>query len=82
MTIIAVQLSKLQVSPLNVRTNKEDTTDTAALEASILAHGLIEPLIVHPMAKPKGHYGVFAGGRRLRAMHRLLEAVRSRPISR
>lgn len=71
MTIMSVPLGKLQVSPLNVRTNKEDAESTAALEASILAHGLLEPMVAHPLAKPKGHFGIYAGGRRLRALQNL-----------
>jgi ParB family chromosome partitioning protein len=71
MTIMSVPLGKLQVSPLNVRTNEEDAGSTAALEASIIAHGLLEPMIAHPLAKPKGSYGVYAGGRRLRALKNL-----------
>lgn len=71
MTIISVPLGKLQVSPLNVRTNKEAVANTAALEASILAFGLLEPLIAHPLKTPKGHYGVYAGGKRLRSLQAL-----------
>lgn len=71
MSIIAVPLSKLQVSDLNVRINREDAESTDALEASILAHGLLEPMIGHPIADKAGHYGIFAGGRRLRALQNL-----------
>ncbi len=71
MTIMSVPLAKLQVSHLNVRTNEEDAAATAALEASILAHGLLEPMVAHPLAKPKGCYGIYAGGRRLRALKNL-----------
>lgn len=71
MSIIAVPLSKLQVSDLNVRINREDAESTDALEASILAHGLLEPMIGHPIADKAGYYGIFAGGRRLRALQNL-----------
>jgi ParB family chromosome partitioning protein len=73
MTIIAVPLSKLQVSPLNVRINQEDAESTDALEASILAHGLLEPMIGHPVADRPGDYAIFAGGRRLRALRNLAD---------
>jgi ParB family chromosome partitioning protein len=65
----------LHVSRLNVRTNAEDAEATDALEASILVHGLLFPLVVHPTQDddaPTG-WGVLAGGRRLRAIGRLIE---------
>ncbi|MBK8631983.1 MAG: ParB N-terminal domain-containing protein [Sphingomonadales bacterium] len=43
------------------------------LAANIGENGLLQNLVVAPMAKPKGHYCVTAGGRRLRAMNRLVE---------
>jgi len=69
MTSITVPLQLLQVSPLNVRTNTEDANETASLEASILAHGLLLPLVVHPIET--GQFGVLAGGRRLHALQQL-----------
>jgi|GEM_PF-1082628 len=71
MIIMSVPLGKLQVHDLNVRKNKEDAERTAAIEASILAKGLLEPLIAQPLKSPKGSYGVYAGGRRLRALQNL-----------
>lgn len=70
MTTIAVPLSKLALSPLNVR-QTTDADDTSDLEGSIIAHGLLAPLAAHPMAR--GKYGVIAGGRRLRALQALAE---------
>lgn len=70
MTTIAVPLSKLALSPLNVR-QTTDADDTSDLEGSIIAHGLLAPLAAHPMARAK--YGVIAGGRRLRALQALAE---------
>jgi len=70
MSITTIPLSKLHLSPLNVRqTGAAD--DTSDLEASIPVHGLLAHLIVHKIGKPRGHFGVLAGGRRLRALQRL-----------
>lgn len=72
MSIIQIPLSKLHLSPANVR-----KTDTQLfideLAANIGERGLLQNLIVAPLAKPKGHYSVTGGGRRLRAMNRLVE---------
>lgn len=70
MSITTIPLSKLHLSPLNVRqTGAAD--DTSDLEASIPVHGMLAHLIVHKISKPRGHFGVLAGGRRLRALQRL-----------
>lgn len=69
MTTITVAVSKLAHSPRNVRQPSEDD-DTGDLEGTILELGLINPLTAHPM--PRGKYGVFAGGRRLLALQRLI----------
>ena len=86
MTIRSFTVDQLVVSPLNVRTNREDAEATEALEASIAAHGLIEPLIVHPLegdgedgggADGTGAaWAVLAGGRRFRALANLVETGR------
>lgn len=75
MTTISIPLSKLRLSPLNARQRVDGTVaaDTGDLEASIRTLGLLSPLIIHAMPKPRGHYGVLAGGRRLRAMQALVE---------
>ncbi len=70
MTLEILTPAMLLVSPLNVRTNAEDADATAALESSILQHGLLENLVAHPM--DDGRFGVVAGGRRLRAIHKLV----------
>jgi ParB family chromosome partitioning protein len=74
--------AELAVSPLNVRTNVEDAEATDALEASIAAVGLLQPLVVHPLTLAQlvddgddarvGRFGVLAGGRRLRAIGKLI----------
>lgn len=60
-----VALTKLKLSEKNVRTNVADATDINELSASILAHGLLNPLVV--VAEGKG-FAVIAGGRRFRAL--------------
>ncbi|MDE8654805.1 ParB/RepB/Spo0J family partition protein [Novosphingobium album (ex Liu et al. 2023)] len=71
MTVRSVLVQALTLSPFNVRQNEEDANATGALEASIAVHGLLLPLIVHPMPDDAS-YGVLAGGRRLRAIQRLV----------
>lgn len=73
MSLTTIPLSKLVISPLNVR-QTDDSHDTTDLEASIAAHGMLSHLIVHKVTKPRGSYGVLAGGRRLRALQRLRDA--------
>ncbi|WP_337173563.1 ParB/RepB/Spo0J family partition protein [Paludisphaera sp.] len=63
-----IEVKKLGKSPLNVRrTGSASACDE--LKASILAHGLLQNLSVHPAKK--GKFQVFAGGRRLAALHAL-----------
>lgn len=74
-------IDRLCISPFNVRKNAEDCDRTRPLEASIEAVGLIFPLIVHRLdpaleAEHGAPWGVLAGGRRFRAITRLVEAGR------
>jgi ParB family chromosome partitioning protein len=63
-----IEVKKLGKSPLNVRrTGSASACDE--LKASILAHGLLQNLSVYPAKK--GKFQVFAGGRRLAALHAL-----------
>lgn len=73
MSLTTIPLSKLVISPLNVR-QTDDQHDTSDLEASIAAHGMLSHLIVHKVPRPRGSFGVLAGGRRLRALQRLRDA--------
>ena len=45
-------LEQLAISPLNVRFNEEDCAAVEALSASIVAEGLLQPLVLHPV--PEG----------------------------
>lgn len=68
MTYQLIEIKKLDRSPSNVR----KTDSHAALEelkASILAHGLMQNLVVVPAKK--GKFQVIAGGRRLEALRQL-----------
>lgn len=64
-----IELSNLVKSSLNVRKTGSATADEE-LKASVLAHGLMQNLVVIP-AKKKGTFEVIAGGRRLAALHSL-----------
>ena len=70
--IILVPAGKLAKSPSNVRKTSDAEAD-AQLEASIVAHGVLQNLIGLPVARKKGHYRITAGGRRLDAVHRAIE---------
>ena len=69
MNISTVKLSQLRLSPLNARAGKPQAID--ALAQDIAAHGVIQSLSVY---KDGGHYHVFAGGRRFRALKQLAKA--------
>lgn len=66
-----VPLSALVKSPLNVRTIAYQPERVAGLADTIAKLGLLHNLIVH--ALPDGTFGVAAGGRRLAALHLLVE---------
>ena len=67
-SIRTIELSNLVKSPLNVRKTASATADEE-LKASILAHGLMQNLVV--TEGKKGKYSVIAGARRLEAMKAL-----------
>lgn len=70
MTIQIIPLNKLRLSPHNVRkSGAEDNLDELA--ASIEANGVLQNLIGN--AAKRGFFDIFAGGRRLRALNRLVE---------
>ena len=67
--IQSIPLSKLELSPANVRKTSAGKTAFAELKASIAAHGLLENLVARAI-EPDGadRYAVIAGGRRLTAL--------------
>ena len=75
-SVTTMTWGELCLSPYNVRTNAKDAAATEGLEASIKERGLLYPLVVHPIAGKKGKssFGVLAGGRRYRAIGKLIEA--------
>lgn len=66
-------IGQLCLSHLNVRTYSPDAEETTALQASILADGLLNPIAVHPMKGSKTKWGAVAGGRRYRAIKALVK---------
>ena len=69
--IQSIPLSKLELSPANVRKTSAGKTAFAELKASIAAHGLLENLVaraIEPGPGGVGRYAVIAGGRRLTAL--------------
>lgn len=66
---ISIPLKDLVLSPLNVRKTPPSAAEQAELTASILAHGLLENLIVRP--GDNGRHEVLGGGRRLMALQSL-----------
>ena len=69
-----IPLPRLVLSPDNARHTQADGTAQDEFEASIAAHGLLENLVVYPLATTDGdgaRYGVVAGGRRLAALEAL-----------
>ena len=68
--IKSIPLNKLVPSPRNVRRHADASAD-GELKASIAARGLLQNLIVHPVAR--GKFAVQAGERRRRAMLTLVE---------
>ena len=64
-----IPLDRLSLSPANVRTTKAHPDEDKELEASILALGVLESLLVLPAGA--GDYQVLAGGRRLSALKNL-----------
>lgn len=68
--ITSIPLSKLVPSQRNVR-RRSDAHADEQLKAGIAACGLLQNLVVTPTKKPKGHYTVEAGGRRLAALRAL-----------
>jgi len=71
--IQTVKLSKLRLSPINVRTAPDEQLQIEPMAASIEAKGVLQNLLVTPAKKPRGTYEVFDGGRRWRGLQLLVE---------
>ena len=65
-------INQLVETELNVRKCKVNKADDDALYASVLAHGVLQNLIVSPK-NAQGLYGVIGGGRRLKVLKRLVK---------
>ncbi|MCU8036418.1 MULTISPECIES: ParB/RepB/Spo0J family partition protein [unclassified Shewanella] len=74
--LLQLQINQLVLSELNVRKGDAAKEDDEQLYASILAHGILQNLIVEPM-NAQGLYPVLGGGRRLR---QLIKAVKSNKL--
>ena len=69
--IRSIPLDRLELSPANVRKTAAGKTAFAELKASIVAHGLLENLVVRSLGAGQDgtdRYAVIAGGRRLAAL--------------
>lgn len=73
-TATTLTIDQLRLSPFNVRVDERDTSDIGVLAASILEKGLIQAINAHPMRGQVRQWGVFAGGRRYRAIKGLIES--------
>jgi ParB family chromosome partitioning protein len=71
--IETIKLNRLRLSPINVRTASDDQLRLDELTPDIAARGVLQNLLVTP-GKPRGTYEIFDGGRRFRALMRLVEA--------
>lgn len=72
--IVKVAVSKLEIDPMNVRKSVDEQA-VADLAESIAANGVLQNIVVR--AAPKsGHYYVVIGGRRFRAVNKLIEQKR------
>lgn len=66
--ILFVKAAHCTKSPSNVRKSSDPEAD-AQLAANIAANGVLQNLVALPVARKKGHYRIFAGGRRLDSVH-------------
>jgi ParB family chromosome partitioning protein len=71
--IESVKLSKLRLSASNVRTAPDATLAIEPFAADLEVRGVLQNLLVTPVARSRGMYEVFDGGRRWRALNVLVE---------
>ena len=69
----SVKLSKLRLSASNVRTAPDAALMIEPFAADLEARGVLQNLRVTPVARSRGMFEVFDGGRRLRALNLLVE---------
>lgn len=69
----SVKLSKLRLSASNVRTAPDAALMIEPFAADLEARGILQNLLVTPVARSRGMFEVFDGGRRLRALNLLVE---------
>lgn len=70
-----VPLSKLVRSANKIRSHDSEES-VRQLAADIHARGLLQNLVVEPVARSRGAYGVLIGGRRLAALEHLARQKR------
>jgi ParB family chromosome partitioning protein len=75
--LMQLSIGQLIKSTLNVRKSKVSKEDDEQLYASILAHGVLQNVLVEP-ANEQGLYPVLGGGRRLK---QLLKLVKNQKLS-
>lgn len=71
--IQSVKLAKLRLSASNVRTAPDAALLIEPFAADLEARGVLQNLLVSPVARSRGMFEVFDGGRRLRALNMLVE---------
>src|SRR3546814_16800359 len=79
---ITVKLSKLSLSPINVRSRPEELLEIPPLASDIVARRILPTLLGHPVKKPRGAYEVVDRGGRLHAMMNLVRGVATRTAAR
>lgn len=70
---IPVRACDCEISPSNVRKSSDPAADLQ-FRANVAARGIIQNLIGVPFPRKKGQYRIVASGRRLDAVHSLIEA--------
>jgi len=75
MTVQMIQARNCILSPRNVRRTAADPARLETLKASVEARGVLQNLIGFAVPKKRGKFEITAGGRRLSAVHGLIEAA-------
>jgi ParB family chromosome partitioning protein len=75
MTVQMIQARNCILSPRNVRRTAADPARLETLKASVEARGVLQNLIGFAIPKKRGKFEITAGGRRLAAVHALIEAT-------